>query len=41
MSALTRRDAIAAGTAVVAGNVSDDALRKAVTDAGYEVVDIK
>ena len=29
------------GTAVVTGDVSDDALRKAVTDAGYEVVDIK
>ena len=32
---------LATGTAVVTGNVSDDALRKAVTDAGYEVVDIK
>ena len=29
------------GTAVVTGDVSDDALRKAITDAGYEVVDIK
>lgn len=27
--------------AVVTGEVSDEALRKAVTDAGYEVVDIK
>ena len=32
---------LATGTAVVTGDVSDDALRKAVTDAGYEVVDIK
>ncbi len=32
---------LATGTAVVTGNVSDDALRKAITDAGYEVVDIK
>ena len=32
---------LATGTAVVTGNVSDDGLRKAVTDAGYEVVDIK
>ena len=32
---------LATGTAVVTGNVSDDALRKAVTDTGYEVVDIK
>lgn len=32
---------LATGTAVVTGNVSDDALRKAVADAGYEVVDIK
>ena len=32
---------LATGTAVVTGNVSDDALRKAVTDAGYEVVNIK
>ena len=32
---------LATGTAVVTGDVSDDALRKAVADAGYEVVDIK
>ena len=32
---------LATGTAVVTGDVSDDALRKAITDAGYEVVDIK
>ena len=32
---------LATGTAVVTGDVSDDALRKAVTDAGYEVVNIK
>ena len=32
---------LATGTATVIGDVSDDALRKAVTDAGYEVVDIK
>ena len=32
---------LATGTAVVTGDVSDDALRKAVTDAGYEVVDIE
>lgn len=30
-----------AGTAAVTGEVSDDTLRKAVTDAGYEVVDIR
>ena len=30
-----------AKTATVTGEVSDDTLRKAVTDAGYEVVDIK
>ena len=30
-----------AGTAVVTGEVSDDVLHKAVTDAGYEVVDIR
>lgn len=32
---------LATGTAIVTGDVSDDALRKAITDAGYEVVDIK
>ena len=32
---------LATGTATVAGDVSDDALRKAIADAGYEVVDIK
>ena len=32
---------LAAKTATVTGEVSDDVLRKAVTDAGYEVVDIK
>ena len=32
---------LATGTAVVTGDVSDDALRKAIADAGYEVVDIK
>ena len=30
-----------AGTAAVTGEVSDDTLRKAVTDAGYEVVNIR
>ena len=32
---------LAGGTAVVTGPASDEALTKAVTDAGYEVVDIK
>jgi len=32
---------LASGTAVVTGNASDEALKKAVTDAGYEVVEIK
>ena len=32
---------LASGTAVVTGKADDEALRKAVTDAGYEVVDIK
>ena len=32
---------LASGTAVVTGKANDEALRKAVTDAGYEVVDIK
>ena len=32
---------LASGTAVVTGPASDEALTKAVTDAGYEVVDIK
>ena len=32
---------LAAKTATVTGEVGDDALRKAVTAAGYEVVDIK
>ena len=32
---------LTAGTAVVTGDVTDDALRKAVTDAGYEVTDIR
>ena len=32
---------LASGTAVVTGDTTDDALRKAVTDAGYEVVEIK
>ena len=32
---------LTSGTAVVTGEVSDEALRKAVTDAGYEVVEIK
>ena len=32
---------LADGTAVVTGPASDEALTKAVTDAGYEVVDIK
>ena len=32
---------LASGTAVVTGKADDAALRKAVTDAGYEVVDIK
>ena len=32
---------LASGTAVVTGDATDDALRKAVADAGYEVVDIK
>ena len=32
---------LASGTAVVTGRADDEALRKAVTDAGYEVVDIK
>ena len=32
---------LASGTAVVTGDATDDALRKAVTDAGYEVVEIK
>ena len=30
-----------AGTAAVQGDVTDEALTKAVTDAGYEVVEIK
>ena len=30
-----------AGTAAVQGDVSDEALTKAVTDAGYEVVEIR
>ena len=30
-----------AGTAAVQGDVSDEVLTKAVTDAGYEVVEIK
>ena len=32
---------LASGTAVVTGKADDEALHKAVTDAGYEVVDIK
>ena len=32
---------LASGTAVVTGKADDEALRKAVTDAGYEVVDIR
>ena len=32
---------LASGTAVVTGNASDEALKTAVTDAGYEVVEIK
>ena len=32
---------LAAGTATVQGDVSDEALTRAVTDAGYEVVDIR
>ena len=32
---------LASGTAVVTGNASDETLKKAVTDAGYEVVEIK
>ena len=32
---------LTSGTAVVTGNASDEALKKAVTDAGYEVVEIK
>ena len=32
---------LASGTAVVTGNASDEALKKAVTDAGYEVLEIK
>ena len=32
---------LASGTAVVTGNASDEALKKAVTDAGYELVEIK
>ena len=32
---------LASGTAVVTGNASDEALKKAVADAGYEVVEIK
>ena len=32
---------LAAGTASVQGDVSDEVLTKAVTDAGYEVVEIK
>ena len=32
---------LASGTAVVTGPASDEALTRAVTDAGYEVVDIK
>ena len=32
---------LASGTAVVTGDASDEALKKAVTDAGYEVVEIK
>ena len=32
---------LASGTAVVTGNARDEALKKAGTDAGYEVVDIK
>ena len=32
---------LASGTAVVTGDATDDALKKAVTDAGYEVVEIK
>ena len=32
---------LASGTAVVTGNASDEALKKAVTDAGYEVVEIE
>ena len=30
-----------AGTATVQGNVTNESLTKAVTDAGYEVVEIK
>ena len=32
---------LAAGTATVQGDVSDEALTRAVTDAGYEVVEIR
>lgn len=32
---------LAAGTAAVKGEVSDEALTKAVTDAGYQVVSIQ
>ncbi len=32
---------LASGTAVVTGSADDEALKKAVADAGYEVVDIK
>ena len=32
---------LASGTAVVTGDASEEALKKAVTDAGYEVVEIK
>ena len=32
---------LAAGTAVVEGDVTDEAIRTAVTEAGYEVTDIR
>ena len=41
LSGVTATVDLAAGTASVQGNVSDEVLTKTVTDAGYEVVEIR